>query len=457
MTKRKSTKSALLSSALALFLCFTMLLGTTYAWFTDSVTSANNVIKTGSLKVDLEVLETDNATWTSVKESNAPIFDYQNWEPGYVQVKVLRVVNEGTLALKWKAHLEGNKDAEIAKVIDVYVKEDVEAYPADRAEIETWTHVGTLSEFINSIETTTTGEILPNAEKNAYEALGIAFKMQETAGNEYQEADLGAFTLRILATQLTAEGDSFDDQYDKDASLDDVKSEKEITLTDENAGDSIVIGKMEDVTLDLADQTLNNTLVNNGTLSATGGAIETPKNATGAAAVGFQNHGEATLTDVTMSTGSSSDYGNILYAGSTTTYQNVEIVTAGGGIGVTDGAKATFESGSVYVDSASTSARYLFYVVGEGSELTIDGGTFSWDPSDNQKRAYVYVGAGSTVYITGGTFGAASTRSGYTAGLLGDGTIIITGGTFGFNPSNWVADGYEAVKNGDVWVVSAKA
>ena len=56
----------------------------------------------------------------------------------------------------------------------------------------------------------------------------------------------------------------------------------------------------------------------------------------------------------------------------------------------------------------------------------------------------------------GGTFGKASTRSGYTAGILGDGTVIIKGGTFGFDPTKWVADGYEAVKTGDVWVVSAK-
>ena len=50
----KSTKRALLVSVLSLFVCFTMLIGTTYAWFTDSVTSSGNIIKTGTLEVTLE-------------------------------------------------------------------------------------------------------------------------------------------------------------------------------------------------------------------------------------------------------------------------------------------------------------------------------------------------------------------------------------------------------------------
>ena len=87
--------------------------------------------------------------------------------------------------------------------------------------------------------------------------------------------------------------------------------------------------------------------------------------------------------------------------------------------------------------------------------VTIEDGTFSFSKTLNQKRAYIYAGSGATVYVKGGTFGPASARSGYTAGILGDGDIIITGGTFGFDPSAWVADGYQAVKDGTTWTVSA--
>ena len=49
----KSTKRSLLLSVLSLMLCITMLLGTTYAWFTDSVTSGKNKIVAGNLDVEL--------------------------------------------------------------------------------------------------------------------------------------------------------------------------------------------------------------------------------------------------------------------------------------------------------------------------------------------------------------------------------------------------------------------
>lgn len=148
-------------------------------------------------------------------------------------------------------------------------------------------------------------------------------------------------------------------------------------------------------------------------------------------------------------------YGFIINGG-IATINDLEIETIGGGIGASNGAKVVFNGNSLYVNSANTSGRYNFYAVGEGTEVTINSGTFTFSSTKNQKRAYIYAGAGAKVIVNGGTFGKASTRSGYTAGILGDGTIIITGGTFGFDPSNWVADGYEAVVDGENWIVQAK-
>ena len=155
-----------------------------------------------------------------------------------------------------------------------------------------------------------------------------------------------------------------------------------------------------------------------------------------------------------ITTGSASNYGFIANGeDASITINNAEITSNGGAIGAVNGAEVVFNSGSAYVDTASTSGRYIFYLEGEGSTITINDGTFSWDPADNQKRAYVYAGAGTFVYINGGTFGKASTRSGYTDGIMGSGTVEITGGTFGFDPSKWVAEGYKAVKTNNVWVV----
>ena len=220
-------------------------------------------------------------------------------------------------------------------------------------------------------------------------------------------------------------------------------------VLEEDSNEEIVIDESQYGKVDLNYHIVSNKLTNHGTMSVNDGTIKVKGR-------GLDNFGVATITDVTMEVGSPGAYGCVSEKGSYTVYDNVTITSAGGGIGVADGAKSVFNSGSVAVNSTSTSGRYVFYVVGEGSELTINDGDFSFSKTLNQKRAYVHVGEGATVNIMGGTFGKASSRSGYTAGLLGSGTIIITGGTFGFDPSNWVADGYEAVKNGENWTVSKK-
>ena len=213
MSELRSTRSALLMSILALLLCFVMLLGTTFAWFTDSVTSSGNKISSGTLKIDLELLEKDG-TWNSIKESNAPIFNYEQWEPGYTDVKILKVENEGTIALKWMAKfISENELSELADVIDVYVLPSASelAYPTD-GSLAGYVKVGTVADFVNTIESTTTGVL--SAGEVAY--LGIALKMDgASVGNDYQGLDLGgAFDITILATQLAGEYPSSVDTWD---------------------------------------------------------------------------------------------------------------------------------------------------------------------------------------------------------------------------------------------------
>ncbi len=242
MTKQKSTKRALLLSALSLLMCVSMLVGSTFAWFTDSVTSTGNKIQAGTLNIDLELLDKETG-WASVKESRAPIFDYALWEPGYTDVKILKVENEGSLALKWMAKfVSENKPSILADVIDVYVRPSTTelAYPADR-NLEGYTKVGTVADFVNTIEETTKGTLA--ADEVAY--LGIALKMQESAGNDYKGKDLGAFDIQIIATQLNAEEDSFDKDYDIDAPLNfaPVSNANELKIALANKEENIVLTK----------------------------------------------------------------------------------------------------------------------------------------------------------------------------------------------------------------------
>ncbi|MBE6633199.1 MAG: hypothetical protein E7620_02515, partial [Ruminococcaceae bacterium] len=116
----KNTKRALLTSVMALFLCFTMLLGTTYAWFTDSVSSANNLIVAGNLDVELKyakpAADGSLTAWDTVADKQ--VFDPNAlWEPGRVEVVYLEVSNVGTLALKYQLGVNA-EDTVIGKTAD---------------------------------------------------------------------------------------------------------------------------------------------------------------------------------------------------------------------------------------------------------------------------------------------------------------------------------------------------
>lgn len=222
-----NTKRALLSSVLALFLCFAMLLGTTFAWFTDEVISENNKIQAGTLKIDLLVRDADG-NYNSVKESKAPIFDYALWEPGYTAVANVKVKNDGTLALQYSMNIvtDGlvdalmNEEPLLSDVIDVYyaasevVLADRDAFDAavepDADGNVVLKHVGTLTDVLFG------GSMIKDTLlKDEEDFATIVLKMQETADNTYQGLSVGtSFDIKIFATQYTYEEDSFDNQYD---------------------------------------------------------------------------------------------------------------------------------------------------------------------------------------------------------------------------------------------------
>ena len=247
MTKQKSTKKALISSILSLALCMAMLIGTTFAWFTDEVTSAGNIIKSGTLDVTMDWMDGKNdpsatdAVWTDA--STGAIFDYDKWEPGYTQVRHIKIANVGTLALKYKLNIIANGTvSELADVIDVYYMDPAVAV-TNRTNLADSNKIGTLSAVLTNLasdNSTATGN-LPAGESVI---VTLALKMQETAGNTYQNKVIGAdFSVQLVATQLTAEEDSFDNQYDKDASLDfvSVSNANELKIALANKAENIVL------------------------------------------------------------------------------------------------------------------------------------------------------------------------------------------------------------------------
>ena len=240
MTRKNAARKALFTSVISLLLCVSMLVGTTFAWFTDEVVSNGNKIHAGTLQIELFEMD-ENNEWNDITKDTDPLFYYDLWEPGFTDVTVLKVKNAGSLALTWAAivtPINAENVTILADVIDVYVKEDVEKIPGSFAEIqETYTLAGTLRQFIKGFANNTTGVLYPEGNEEGYDfeaTLGIALHMREEAGNDYQGLDLGSeFDIKIFATQMTYEKDSFDEMYDEAAAL--VNSDGSASVTVETA------------------------------------------------------------------------------------------------------------------------------------------------------------------------------------------------------------------------------
>lgn len=194
MTKSKQTKSALFSSVVALLLCFTMLLGTTFAWFTDNASSSVNKIQAGTLDIQLldasgNSLEDKTLSWQKAAgHENEEVL----WEPGCTyNLQTITIKNNGNLALKYKIEITGIQgNAKLNKAIDWKI-----------------TNSNTVSE-LGADHSLAAG---------ASDTLTISGTMKTTAGNEYQGLSIDDIAITVLATQDTVEYDSQDNQYDANA------------------------------------------------------------------------------------------------------------------------------------------------------------------------------------------------------------------------------------------------
>ena len=236
MTNVKSTKRALLSSALALFLCFAMLLGTTFAWFTDSVTSANNIIMSGNLDIELEYW--NGSDWVDVKDKS-DILTNNLWEPGTTEVAYFRIANAGTLALKYQFGInivdekKGTNVAGEEFLLSNYLQFGVvegkngetDAYENRNAAVVDILDAKVLSAGYGKAASMISGDVdyfalvvyMPTTVGN--EANYKTAEKNENADKYRPQIDLG---VNVYATQLAAEEDSFGTDYDADALICDI-------------------------------------------------------------------------------------------------------------------------------------------------------------------------------------------------------------------------------------------
>lgn len=244
-TTKRSQKKALFFSALAMILSFTMLLGTTYAWFTDSVVSSGNRIQSGKLQVGLEyrAVGTDG-TFGEWKDANGAenILDPEAlYEPGYVSMTLLKVENKGTLALKYQlamvkeaaektaVNVDGNTFKLSDYLVFKFVKlDETTAVKASDAKTKTtFTRedalalVGADAPMGLNVQTTVDAVLADSDTEPDYVALVIT--MPETVGNaamydpDKSEAPQLKLDFKLVATQYSYEKDSFDEYYDQKA------------------------------------------------------------------------------------------------------------------------------------------------------------------------------------------------------------------------------------------------
>ena len=203
MTKINS-KKALLSSAFALVLSVAMLIGTTFAWFTDTASTGVNKIQAGNLDIELQMKD-NNGKWVNAEgktlsflvNGKIPAEGTQIlWEPGCTYtLPELRIVNNGNLALKYKVVSGIQGSAKLNNVID-------------------WTMKLDDADFIMGSEHSLAAK---NNDTVDFDIFTISGTMDKNAGNEYQNESIDGISINVYATQDTVENDSFGNDYDKNA------------------------------------------------------------------------------------------------------------------------------------------------------------------------------------------------------------------------------------------------
>ena len=211
MSNRKQTKRALLTSIMALVMCVVMLVGTTFAWFTDTASTSVNTIKAGNLDVQMQVEE--NGKWVDAKEIPLTWVKHENgngqellWEPGAsYDLRTFKIANNGNLNLKYKVVISGATG--YTKLLDV-IDFSGKIVGVDNSV----TNLSSVS--MNSTTPVILDRVLAVGEADTITLNGT---MQTSANNDYMGKEVNDITIAVYATQATGEYDSTTDQYDKNA------------------------------------------------------------------------------------------------------------------------------------------------------------------------------------------------------------------------------------------------
>lgn len=398
--KTKSKKTALLMSFTSLLICFAMLVGSTFAWFTDTASTGVNKIVAGNLKVGFQY-------WNGEKYVDAKdvsLFSEETqWEPGHTEIVYLKVINQGNLALKYRLstintfeyqQAKNSKGDQIllSKYLKIGIDEGKNAAEGTYAKRE---------EAIAAVENNTVAydsytkenTLLPaTGDNESADYLAFVVYMPTTVGNEANwdpnvTGSYGApwirFNLALNATQASYEKDSFDETYDGNVPY-------PVAGVDANGTGDVIYDELEKQSRYIL---------------------------LGADASRFFGWFVRYATTMNLN-------GHTM---NTTGYQSVIDVTANGDLTIT---------GNGTIDASGGSDSVTAVTVDHGGKLTIENGTFQGDP---QWTLNCQDGSGAVITVMGGSFYQFDPSNANT----GKGEIV-------------VADGYKVVQDGDWYTVVAE-
>ena len=313
--KGKGIKGAIAASALSAVLCAGMLAGTTFAWFTDTVSSNGNRIMAGNLDITATVAEqtADGAEVSyevggetygfgaAAELTGQAIINEEGWQPGDRNAKLLTV---------------SNAEANLAAVIklDFVITDNglTDALWFDFVRVEEGAVTGTLTERPMDTLETFAADLEFTLEAGDDISFILFYGMKEEAGNTYQGESFGVDAY-ILARQAT-EGSEYDEAVARVATAEDlaaaVAEGKTAVLTEDVTVDTIPVNEEGDTAIVLGGNTLTTnqtgsiTAASGKTISISDGAIiANGTNGSGAASILYAvAGGKIELTGVTLET-----------------------------------------------------------------------------------------------------------------------------------------------------------
>ncbi len=216
-------KSSAFKSFIAMLLCIAMLLGTTMAWFTDSVVSTGNRVQAGELGVQL--LKHDGTEYKDITDGNGDIFSEAdgtgvNWEPGRTEVAFLAVKNTKDLALYYTLVMDAiNSTEPLTSALEYAIIPAMEKTVFEALNLNTWEDILGVDGVI--ADDMVKGQFFAAPEsgllKGETDHFVLAVHMKEDADDTYQ-GKATTINVTVAARQMAAEEDAFgNSNYDAEA------------------------------------------------------------------------------------------------------------------------------------------------------------------------------------------------------------------------------------------------